>query len=219
MAHFQVSTLRIFANGFAGLCFVLVFIAFVTPNWLDSDRRYYGAVFVKLGLWETCFRSFHDPNDLNQRKYYAGCRWILTDEYQKLRGFIEQPFFIAVQVFFTFGFTALLVACILVLSLHLCMSPEKGVSIIRMIGVLMLFSAVCCTLAVVVFGIKGDGHDWMPDPDHNYLSWSFGLAVVGTFFVYVASILFFIEARGAKKRHRERENQVVYRLEQTNTKV
>lgn len=90
MPRFKATSLRIAANGFAAFCFAAIFIAFVTPYWLNSDRRYYGAVFLRLGLWETCFRSFHDPTDLAQRKYYAGCRWILTDEYQKLRGFIEQ---------------------------------------------------------------------------------------------------------------------------------
>ena len=90
MARFKASRVRLFANGFAAFCFIMTFLSFVTPYWLISDRRYYGAVFVRLGLWETCFRSFHDPDDLAMRKYYAGCRWILTDEYQKLRSFIEQ---------------------------------------------------------------------------------------------------------------------------------
>lgn len=90
MARFKASRVRLFANGFAAFCFAVIFLSFVTPYWLTSDRRYYGAVFVRLGLWETCFRSFHDPDDLAMRKYYAGCRWILTDEYQKLRSFIEQ---------------------------------------------------------------------------------------------------------------------------------
>lgn len=60
-------------------------LAFFSPNWLASERRFYGAVFVKLGLWETCFRSFVSPFDLEMVKYYAGCRWIFADEYQNIR--------------------------------------------------------------------------------------------------------------------------------------
>ncbi len=64
------------------------FIAFFSPNWLASERRFYGAVFVKLGLWETCFRSYVSPYDLDMAKYYAGCRWIFANEYQDIRGLL-----------------------------------------------------------------------------------------------------------------------------------
>lgn len=63
-------------------------IAFVSPYWLVSDRRLYGAEFVRLGLWETCFRSLRGPYDYEYRKYYSGCRWIFADEYQNIRGFL-----------------------------------------------------------------------------------------------------------------------------------
>ena len=35
----------------------------------------------------------------------------------------------------------------------------------------------------------------MPDWEQNYLSWSFGLAFVGVFFMYVVGVLFLVEAR------------------------
>ncbi|KAG8185108.1 hypothetical protein JTE90_014583 [Oedothorax gibbosus] len=79
-----------FARGLAVFSFASVLLSFVTPYWLKCDKRYYGGVFLRMGLWETCFRSFHDPYDVKLRKYYAGCRWILTHEYNTLRGFIEQ---------------------------------------------------------------------------------------------------------------------------------
>lgn len=79
----RVSVLAVLALG-ASLCF----ISFVTPNWLASDTRLYGAEFVKLGLWETCFRSFRGPNDFEYRKYFAGCRWIFREEYQNIISFL-----------------------------------------------------------------------------------------------------------------------------------
>ena len=42
---------------------------------------------------------------------------------------------------------------------------------------------------------KGDGRDFMPDWENNYLSWSFGLGFVGVVFQYVSGILFLVEAR------------------------
>jgi hypothetical protein len=40
-------------------------------------------------------------------------------------------------------------------------------------------------VALIIFGALGDGRDFMPDWEHNYLSWSFGLAFVGAVFNYV----------------------------------
>jgi hypothetical protein len=35
----------------------------------------------------------------------------------------------------------------------------------------------------------------MPEWEHNFLSWSFGLALVGVIFQYIAGVLFIVEAR------------------------
>ena len=48
---------------------------------------------------------------------------------------------------------------------------------------------------LTIFCIKGDGRDFMPDWENNYLSWSFGLGFVGVVFQYVSGILFLVEAR------------------------
>lgn len=85
----QLSLGRKAGYGFAAISFVLVFVAFSTPYWLASDPRVYSAQLLRLGLWETCFRSFSNPNDLNMEKFYVGCRWVLTYEYNTLRDFIE----------------------------------------------------------------------------------------------------------------------------------
>ena len=45
-------------------------------------------------------------------------------------------------------------------------------------------------IVVLLFGIavKVDERSWMPDPYLNYLSWSYGLAVVSVFFSIFATI-------------------------------
>lgn len=68
--------------------FLVQVIAFFTPHWLASDRRYYGAEFDKLGLYETCFRSLRGPNDLEYSKFYSGCRWIFFYDYRNIRSFL-----------------------------------------------------------------------------------------------------------------------------------
>ncbi|XP_023233395.1 uncharacterized protein LOC111633093 [Centruroides sculpturatus] len=214
----KFSEVRIGAYVIATICLILIFLAFTTPNWLSSDRRAYGAEFVKLGLWETCFRSYASGFDLNKSKYYVGCRWILADEYQKLRKELEPPFFVAVQVFFTFGFVATVTGSILILVLHLCLDRRKDKLVISVIALLMLIAALCCTLSVIIFGAMGNREGWMPDPLHNYLSWSFGLGVVGAFFLYVAAILFYSEWRLLKKREKREDYERPYVFTQTGVK-
>ena len=84
----RMSDARLVAIVAISITAISTFIAFFSPNWLASERRLYGMKFVKLGLWETCFRSFNSPYDLEYRKYYAGCRWIFADEYQNIRGLL-----------------------------------------------------------------------------------------------------------------------------------
>ena len=50
---------------------------------------------------------------------------------------------------------------------------------LRWIGADLMVAAVCGTVSLIIFGAQGDGRDFMPDWEQNYLSWSFGLAFVG----------------------------------------
>ena len=52
----------------------------------------------------------------------------------------------------------------------------------------------------------------MPDWEHNYLSWSFGLGFVGVVFQYVSGVLFLVEARIILRKEIAREKQ--YPMEQ-----
>lgn len=81
----RMSDSRIVALAATTICALSTFIAFFTPNWLASEKRLYGAKFVRLGLWATCFRSFVSPEDYEMVKYYAGCRWIFAEEYQNIK--------------------------------------------------------------------------------------------------------------------------------------
>lgn len=84
----KMSDARVMALVSFTICVLSTFIAFFSPNWLASERRLYGAKFLRLGLWTTCFRSFVDPLDYEMVKYYAGCRWIFAHEYQNIKHFL-----------------------------------------------------------------------------------------------------------------------------------
>lgn len=78
-----MSDARVMLLAMIALSAVTSLIAFCSPYWLASDRRIYGAEFDKLGLWETCFRSIRDPNDINFSQFYSGCRWVFSSEYKQ----------------------------------------------------------------------------------------------------------------------------------------
>ena len=103
--------------------------------------------------------------------------------------------------------------------------------VLRWIGADLMVAAVCGTVSLIIFGAQGDGRDFMPDWEQNYLSWSFGLAFVGEknfedirYYIsaisespiqslfpgvamqYVTSVLFLVEARVQQRKEIAREN-------------
>ena len=79
------------------------------------------------------------------------------------------------------------------------------------------FTALFSTIAVIVFGIRGDDRDWMPGHEHNFLSWSFGLAVVGIFFAWMSTVLFWAESRILYKKELKKDQQM-FNMENTAVK-
>lgn len=203
----------------AAFTFVTVFfqtIAFSTPNWLAADGNEPMKRFNKLGLWEACFYEFRDTYYLYDR-VYRGCKWVFDEDYAFLLDFLEPPFFIVTQIFYTIGFVFLLVASIGVLAIQLCFIIEKEILAMRVLSLLMFASSLFSTIAVIVFGIRGDDRDWMPGHEHNFLSWSFGLAVVGAFFSWMSTVLFWAESRILYKKELKKEQQM-FNMENTGVK-
>lgn len=76
-----------------------------------------------------------------------------------------------------------------------------------------VFLGLFSLIAVIVFGALGDERNWMPDPDHNNLSWSFALGVIGALLELGSGTLFIVESCQAKRRMQDR-NQQVFTLNQ-----
>ncbi|XP_013789749.1 uncharacterized protein LOC106473611 [Limulus polyphemus] len=197
---------------------IFVIIAFSTPYWLVSDGKQPGEKkFERLGLWEACLDKFHDVNYRYDIEF-SGCRWIFDEEYNIIIKILEPAFFVVVQVFFTLGFVGLLLGCMMLVAALFCVPHEKETFVIKILSIVLFISSAFCTIAVITFGARGDGRDWMPDPDHNFLSWSFALGVLGTLLDYLAAILFFVDSRVGEKRL-EKQVKQEYRMEETKNKV
>jgi hypothetical protein len=57
---------------------------------------------------------------------------------------------------------------------------------------IFLFSAVLLFLAVAIFGGECWRRDWLMYPNFNYLSWSYGLAVISMFFHAFAAFFVYL---------------------------
>uniref|UniRef100_A0A2L2XWI0 Uncharacterized protein n=2 Tax=Parasteatoda tepidariorum TaxID=114398 RepID=A0A2L2XWI0_PARTP len=200
------------ASAFLGVSAIFIIIAFTTPYWLVSDGRAPVEKFQKLGLWEACFKRFVDIYYRYDREFH-GCKWIFDEDYNFIQHFLSPPFFIAVQVLFTLGLVCMLLACLVLMVFTLCLVSDKDVFVLKLLTALVLTAGVFSVISVIVFGAYGDERNWMPDPDHNSLSWSFALGVIGGFFELISGVLFYIESRLAQRRVKDR-NQQVFSLNQ-----
>ena len=116
-------------------------------------------------------------------------------------------FLVATQFFYTLSFITMLIATIFVCMYLLCVDEYYRVNVLRWTGIDLIVGGIFGTIALIIFGSMGDGRDFMPDWEHNYLSWSFGLAFVGAFFNFTGGILFLVEARIMRRKEIAREKQ------------
>ncbi|XP_018018771.1 uncharacterized protein LOC108675284 isoform X2 [Hyalella azteca] len=178
--------------------FLLISIAMFTRSWLAAESKAYGTSLDKLGLWWQCFRSFSVPKDIHGERLFVGCRWIFdrfTTGYEDVRELLATPFFVVVQVFYTLCFVLSLVGGAMSMILILCPGESFEKKVLKtayIAGAIAFFTGF---LAVVIFGAMAPMEGWMPHPDHNNLSWSYALAVVGVVAQFAAALLFWLEFR------------------------
>jgi len=177
---------------------IILAVAFITPFWLQSETIR-NQKFERLGLWEACFIRITDYNHRYDRTI-SGCRWIFEDDLEFLLDYLEPAFFIITQILFTAGFLLLVLVCVGIVAVQQCFIIEREDYALRALSVASALSAISCSSAVIIFAINGTREDWMPDPQHIYLSWSFAFALVGSILLWVAALLFYIEMQLTIKR-------------------
>jgi hypothetical protein len=163
--------------------FVLGCIAFATGYWFVAEGE--GRLFKRLGLWEACFDGFEYTTDYIGKAYY-GCWWIFHKEYHYIRQWILPPWFKSVQTLMTFAMVFEIAALVLIPSASGHREDAKRETTV---AVLLGLAGGLIAVTVTVFGIMiGEDRTWMPRPDIDEPSWSFGLAVVSGFFAIFGTI-------------------------------
>jgi len=176
---------------------ICLFLAFCTPYWIVSWPRVYNP-FKKIGLWEVCFAGLVLEMDPTQKSYH-GCWWILAPEFRNITKWLMPSWFVWTQVVVTFCFVAQMINVTL-LMLIWCRTgwTQRDAAVRRRRDPFILLntsfiitfvSTIVMAVTLIVFGVmfKVDRH-WLPNPNLNYLSWSYGLALISTFFTIFASI-------------------------------
>ncbi|CAH0396146.1 unnamed protein product [Bemisia tabaci] len=182
-----------------------ILLAFVTPNWLVSDGKLEKPKFTNMGLWMICMSGYEDPRHFHDVKFY-GCWFLFEEEYYIIDEFLFPSFFIATEFFFMVCFVLAFIANLLVTT-YMCCSRhhDKYIFLLRITGGNLLASAFAGTIALILFGLYGDGRDWMPNWEHNNIGWSYAVAVIGIIETYLAGFLFTIESRVHSIKRRKRQ--------------
>lgn len=182
-----------FVLNLVSLC--LQIIAFVSPYWFQSWPRVHSP-FKKIGLWEACFAGLilhRDPTE----KAYHGCWWVLAPEYWQIQQWLMPWWFIITQVTCTVCLLiqilnvviGLVVWCKTMPNYTSSVKSRPPIGLIQATTVLTIVEAIAMGLVVILFGCSVYiDRVWMPRHDLNYLSWSYGLEVIGAFLLIFASM-------------------------------
>ncbi|EEC20445.1 uncharacterized protein LOC8043975 [Ixodes scapularis] len=189
---------------------VLLLISFASPYWLESYQEA-NAEFVRLGLWDVCFRNYRHPS-YQYDETFNGCHWVHSYAYQNIRDWLLPGWFMFVQSMMTlalmFAFTALVLVSILLMRFLL----RFEIIVLMVAFILEAITSIPLFLSVAVFGGMCFERSWLQNPIYNHLSWAYALAVVAFFFHTVAAMMLLGETLKARERRR-RANNLIYNMQ------
>ncbi|XP_046580979.1 uncharacterized protein LOC124288503 [Haliotis rubra] len=162
---------------FAAVAVGCMVLAFASPYWVESFDKFQGR-FTKIGLWEVCFNDYTFYKDYNGKRY-LGCWYIFSQQIRPIWEWLSPPWFISVQVMvsFTLLVQGLNVIALVLFLFKLFPKALEQLILITTAGV-NLFAFVLILIALIVFGVKKEDRSWVPRPDMNFLSWSYGLCCI-----------------------------------------
>ncbi|CAL8082944.1 unnamed protein product [Calicophoron daubneyi] len=165
--------------------FLFFFLSFSSPYWLQSYARAHNS-FLHMGIWSVCFDRFVHPQDYHAN-VLNGCYWIFDRFFFKIGiwQWLNPHWLIAVQVLVTIAFITQCCTLLVLILYYLLYGHPAAESTIAMSG--QLFTGVLLTVSVLIFGIKCEDRMWMIRPDQNFLSWSFGFAILAALSSFIAA--------------------------------
>jgi len=198
-----------FRAGFTCQVFSLItlMIGYVTSYWIQSWARVHSG-FKHIGLWEACFSGLvlqYDPS----LKSYHGCWWMLSTEFNDVKAWIMPWWFLMTQILLTLCIVAEIINVILLGILWLTLKDSKtnqgsDVSFVvkHVVAGIAVVTAIVESCVMLLFGLGFYlDRGWLPMYYLNFLSWSYGLAIVSSFlsiFAAIAQVMYALVERQEK---------------------
>ncbi|KAK3727117.1 hypothetical protein RRG08_048218 [Elysia crispata] len=184
---------------FAGTAVIIVSIgclifAHAFPYWQESEKSRDTGV-PNIGLWNICFREegFPAPSYIEDSlgKRYYNCLYVFDRDLRTVRSqWIFKDWFIAVVIFATLGLVLQPVSIIfnILYFVRVC-SPHKEHWLMLVSSLLNVVNGFIIAIAIFVFGIMASrDKEWMPQPESNHLSYSWGVAAVVPVLSFIAGM-------------------------------
>ncbi|XP_005107973.1 uncharacterized protein LOC101854199 [Aplysia californica] len=174
-------TTAVIGSVFAGAALIFMVLGFASPYWVESFEEFKGQ-FVKLGLWEFCFNDYTFYKDYNGKRY-VGCFYVFSDDMRPIWEWVSPPWFIGMQVMFSAALLFIFLSCVC-LTFYIFRLFPKQIEWAVLIGngAVMGLNVIVLLIALIVFGVKKEDRRWMPRPDMNLLSWSYGMCCMAGWF-------------------------------------
>ncbi|KAL3892219.1 hypothetical protein ACJMK2_004449 [Sinanodonta woodiana] len=200
-------SLTLVSFGLCCLCTLFTVIGFSSPNWLESYSESQ-STFVRLGLWEACFRNYRNDRD-QLAKTYDGCWWIFSYEYRPIWQWLSPRWFLAVQIIMTLVLILTLVTTLMTLLFMIGCCPDRRAATTQLTNSLLMFGlGLLIAISVIIFGVQSDtDRQWLTRPDQNFLSWSFGLVVLAGFFAIFAGMCLLVDSLRLKAQARKQNKE------------
>ncbi|XP_059170398.1 uncharacterized protein LOC131951943 [Physella acuta] len=182
---------------FTAAALLFMIVAFASPYWVESFEEFKGT-FVKLGLWEFCFNDYTFYKDYNGKRY-LGCFYVFSPEIRPIWEWVSPPWFVSVQVMVSASllFIFLVSVCLVLYGFRL-FPKHIEFAVLLGTGAMMGFCVVVILIALIVFGVFKEDRLWIPRPDMNLLSWSYGLCCMSGWFCLFASVCLLLAGKDKK---------------------
>ncbi|CAG5118170.1 unnamed protein product [Candidula unifasciata] len=182
---------------FVGASLVFMVVAFASPYWVESFEEF-KSQFVKLGLWEFCFNDYTFYKDYNGKRY-LGCFYIFSPEMRPIWEWVSPPWFISVQVMISASLLVIfLVSVTLTLNVFRLFPKQMDYAVYLGTALGMAACALTILIALIVFGVYKEDRRWVPRPDMNLLSWSYGMCVMAGWFSLFAAVCLYLAGKEKK---------------------
>ncbi|XP_074598031.1 claudin superfamily protein pickel isoform X2 [Brevipalpus obovatus] len=189
---------------------IFLIISFSSPYWLSSYTQTYSN-FVRLGLWDVCFRNYRHPSYQYDEKF-DGCYWFYSAKYQNIREWLQPGWLILVQGLMTIGFIMSTLSLMVISATVMYFLVRFHIVATLVAAGLQTFAAMCILFAVAIFGTYAFDRSWLQYPNFNHLDWAYFVAIL-TLLLHLGGAGLLVKESWREYQRRRKMNNLVYNMQ------